>query len=111
MIIGYGPTSHVCFAHLQDFHCGKTALHLAIEKDSLADVQFLTETCKADVNAGTYSGCTPLHTASGRGNIAIVAYLISMGANPELLTEEGDTALDLAGSEQVCRTVHGSAVR
>lgn len=32
----------------------------------------------------------------------IVAYLLSMGANPELLTDEGDSALDLAGSEQVC---------
>ena len=32
----------------------------------------------------------------------IVAYLLSMGANPELLTDEGDNALDLAGSEQVC---------
>ena len=55
-----------------------------------------------DVNASTYSGCTPLHIASGRGSIVLVAYLISMGANPELLTDEGDTALDLAASEEVC---------
>ena len=75
---------------------------MAIEKDSPADVQFLIENCQANVNATTYSGCTPLHTASGRGNIVIVAYLLSMGANPELLTDEGDSALDLAGSEQVC---------
>lgn len=73
-----------------------------MENTSLACVQFLLETCEADVNSVTYSGCSPLHVASGRGDIAIVAYLVSMGANPELYTDEGDIALDLAGSEQVC---------
>ena len=72
-----------------------------MEKCSLTDVQFLTETCQVDLNKATYSGCTPLHTASGRGNIAMVAYLLSMGADPELETDEGDSPLDLAGSEQV----------
>lgn len=87
---------------MQDFNCGKTPLHLVAEKSSLADVQFLIEMCEADVNCVTYSGCSALHIAAGRGDIAIVAYLISMGANPELLTDEGDLALDLSGSEQVC---------
>ncbi len=68
----------------------------------LADVQFLLETCEADVNSLTYSGCSPLHIASGRGDISLVAYLISMGADPELLTDEGDMAMDLAGSQEVC---------
>lgn len=86
---------------MQDFHSGKTPLHLAVEKCSLTDVQFLTETCQVDVNRPTYSGCTPLHTAAGRGNIAVVAYLLSVGADPDLETGEGDTALDLAGSDQV----------
>lgn len=49
----------------------------------------------------TYSGCSPLHTAAGRGDISIVAYLVSMGADPELCTDEGDIALDLSGSEEV----------
>lgn len=87
---------------IQDLNCGKTALHLVAEKSSLTDVQFLIETCEADVNCVTYSGCSALHIAAGRGDIAIVAYLISMGADPELLTDEGDLALDLSGSEQVC---------
>lgn len=63
------------------------------------------ETCEADVNSLTYSGCSPLHIAAGRGDIPVVAYLISMGADPEVVTDEGDTALDLArlaGSPQVC---------
>ena len=93
------PTTLSLF--VQDFHSGKTPLHLAVEKCSLTDVQFLTETCQVDVNKATYSGCTALHTAAGRGNIAVVAYLLSMGADPDLLTDEGDTALDLAGSDQV----------
>lgn len=73
-----------------------------MENGSLLDVQFLLETCKADINCLTYAGCSPLHIAAGRGDISIVAYLISMGADPELLTDEGDSALDLAGSDQVC---------
>lgn len=89
------------FFLMQDLNCGRTGLHIATEKSSLADVQCLIETCEADVNRVTYSGCSPLHIAAGRGDIAIVAYLISMGANPELLTDEGDLALDLSGSEQV----------
>lgn len=74
---------------------------MAVEKCSLTDVQFLTETCQVDLNKPTYSGSTALHIAAGRGNIAVVAYLLSMGADPELETDEGDNALDLAGSDQV----------
>ena len=87
---------------IQDLHSGKTALHIAVERDSLADACLLAESCEVDVNALTYSGCSPLHTAAGRGNIALVAYLLSVGTDPDVLTDEGDTALDLAGSEQVC---------
>ena len=87
---------------MQDLTSGKTALHMAVEKGSLTDVQFMLETCRANINATTYTGCTPLHIASGRGDIALTAYLLSMGANPDLATDEGDTALDLAGSNQVC---------
>ena len=104
-------SSHILYLSAsQDFHSGRTPLHLAVEKCSLTDVQFLTETCQVDVNKATYSGCTPLHIAAGRGNIAVVAYLLSMGADPDLQTDEGDTALDLAGSDQVSNTSHlGSA--
>jgi len=86
---------------MQDLNSGKTALHMVVEKGSLTDVQFMLETCRANINATTYTGCTPLHIASGRGDIALTAYLLSMGANPDLATDEGDTALDLAGSDQV----------
>ena len=78
---------------------------MVIEKGSLSDVQFMLETCRANINATTFTGCTPLHIASGRGDIALTAYILSMGANPDLVTDEGDTALDLAGSDQVCMKI------
>ena len=93
---------NVSLLTLQDLNSGKTALHSVVEKGSLSDVQFMLETCRANINGVTYTGCTPLHIAAGRGDIALTAYLLSMGANPDLVTDEGDTALDLAGSDQVC---------
>lgn len=86
---------------LQDLHSGKTALHFAAEKQQLADTYFLVESCGLDIDARTFTGCTPLHIAAGRGNIETVAYLLSVGANPELLTDEGDTPLKLSMSDDV----------
>lgn len=64
-------------------------------------VNLLVQSCNCDFNAATYGGCTPLHIAAGRGQIEIVAYLVSMGANPDACTDEGDTALDLSSSDPV----------
>lgn len=64
-------------------------------------VQLLVQSCGADFNIATYNGCTPLHTAAGRGQIEIVAYLVSVGANPVACTDEGDTPLELSTSEPV----------
>ncbi len=86
---------------MQDHKSGKTALHLSVENGSLRDVQFLLERCHADVNATTFTGCTSLHIAAGRGDISAAAYLLSQGANPVLKTDEGDTALNIAGSDEV----------
>ncbi len=87
--------------HSQDHKSGKTALHVSVENGSLRDLQFLLERCHADVNATTFTGCTPLHIAAGRGDISAAAYLLSQGANPVLKTDEGDTALNIARSEEV----------
>lgn len=48
-----------------------------------------------------FSGCTPLHIAAGWNNIEIVAYLISLGADPYAITDEGDMPIDLVTSEGV----------
>ncbi len=53
------------------------------------------------MNATTFTGCTCLHIAAGRGDISTAAYLLSQGANPDLQTDEGDTALEIAGSAEV----------
>lgn len=92
---------HSSLSCSQDLKSGKTALHVMVEKGSLRDIQFLLETCHADVNATTFTSCTPLHIASGRGDISCVAYLLSQGASPDIMTDEGDTALDIAGSDEV----------
>lgn len=85
----------------QDLHSGKTALHFAAEKQQLAETHFLVESCGLDVDARTFTGCTSLHIAAGRGCIEIVAYLLSVGANPDLQTDEGDIPLDLSVSDDV----------
>ncbi len=63
--------------------------------------QILIQSCGADFNKTMYSGCTPLHIAAGWGNMEIVAYLISLGADPYVVTDEGDRAIDLVSSEGV----------
>ena len=63
--------------------------------------QILIQSCGADFNKTMYSGCTPLHIAAGWGNMEIVAYLISLGADPHAITDEGDMAVDLASNEGV----------
>ena len=47
---------------------------------------------------------TPLHAASANGHSGIVRYLLSQGADPDLLTEDGETALDLV-EEDDARTL------
>ena len=72
-----------------------------MEKSSFQLTQILIQSCGADFNKPMYSGCTPLHVAAGWGNIEIVAYLISLGADPYAVTDEGDMPIDLASNECV----------
>ena len=74
---------------------------MAVESGSFQLVQLLIRSCNADYNMTTYSGCSPLHIAAGRGQLELVAYLISLGANPCLMTDEGDTPYDLAIHDNV----------
>lgn len=64
-------------------------------------VQLLIRSCNSDFNATTFSGCTPLHIAAGHSRLELVAYLISLGANPFALTDEGDLPSDLAVQENI----------
>ena len=86
---------------LQDHHSGKTPLHLAVEQGSFQIIQTLVRSCNSNIDSVTFSGCTPLHFAAGHDRLDIVAYLVSLGADPFRLTDEGDTAWDLASEESV----------
>ena len=50
----------------------------------------------ADVNAVTRHGVTPLMTAAGHDNAAMIGVLIKAGADPARVSKAGRTALDIA---------------
>ncbi len=50
----------------------------------------------ADVNVRQGSGHTALMECAGNGNLQSLEELLSLGADPSLLTEKGETARDLA---------------
>ena len=50
----------------------------------------------ADVNATQRHGFTSLHAAGQHGDIELVELLLSAGADPTALNDDGATAADLA---------------
>lgn len=62
----------------------------------LATVRFLVERTGADVNAVDHEGNTPLHNASARGDVAMIEYLVSKGADVKRVNREGQTTADMA---------------
>lgn len=64
----------------QDGKSGRTALHHAVEATCSPLVAELLKR-NANVNQPSYSGCSPLHVASGRGHLDIVQLLVQYGAD------------------------------
>ena len=62
----------------------------------LAAVKYLVEEMGADVNAIDYDGNTALHHAAARGDVEMILYLVSKGADPKIATVLGVTALHVA---------------
>ncbi len=62
----------------------------------LAAVKFLVEVVGADVNARDHEGNTAMHHAASRGDVEMLKYLVSKGADPKLVNREGETTLDMA---------------
>ena len=62
----------------------------------LPAVKFLVEECGADVNARDHEGNTALHDAAARGDVDMIEYLVSKGADVTLLNREGQTTADMA---------------
>ena len=59
-------------------------------------IRYLVEELGADVNARDYEGFTPLHHAAARGDVEMIEYLVSMGADPTLIARRGQTTADMA---------------
>ncbi len=59
-------------------------------------VRFLVEQLGADVNARDHNGYTPLHHAASRGDVALIKYLVSKGADPKAVARSGQTTVDMA---------------
>ena len=63
---------------------------------NLGLVTHLVFECRADVNAVTSDGCTPVHLACGYGLDAIVALLVAAGADVTVPNDEGHTPEEIA---------------
>lgn len=62
----------------------------------LAAVKYLVEELGADVNAVDHDGNTALHQAAARGDIEMILYLVSKGADPARMNREGQSTADMA---------------
>ena len=81
---------------------GRTALHLAARSASAPTVEMLLERGKADPNAETAKGRTPLHYAASKAadgdeeRREVLRVLRDFGADPTVKDREGETARDVA---------------
>jgi ankyrin repeat protein len=62
----------------------------------MAAVKYLVEELHADVNASDHEGNTALHNAASRGDVEMIKYLVSKGANVMAVNREGRTTADMA---------------
>lgn len=62
----------------------------------LAAVKYLVEEMHADVNAFDHEGNTALHHAAARGDVEMIEYLVSKGADVKAVSREGRTTADMA---------------
>jgi ankyrin repeat protein len=62
----------------------------------LAAVKYLVEELGADVNAVDHDGNTAVHHAASRGDNAMIAFLVSKGADVKKINRSGQTTIDVA---------------
>uniref|UniRef100_A0A673BV02 RHD domain-containing protein n=1 Tax=Sphaeramia orbicularis TaxID=375764 RepID=A0A673BV02_9TELE len=67
---------------------GSTALHLAIRENLFKVACTLITDLKADVNACTYGGNTPLHLAASLGSPTLCSMLVAAGADKNMENDE-----------------------
>jgi ankyrin repeat protein len=59
-------------------------------------MKYLLEELHFNVNARDQNGYTPLHHAAARGDNELIKYLMSMGADPMVISRRGQTVVDMA---------------
>src|SRR5262245_38396290 len=62
----------------------------------MAAVKYLVEELHVDVNAKDHEGNTALHNAAARGDVEMIKYLVSKGADVKVVNREGKTTADMA---------------
>jgi ankyrin repeat protein len=62
----------------------------------IPSMKYLIEELHFNVNARDLNGYTPLHHAAARGDNDLIKYLISVGADPMVISRRGQTTVDMA---------------
>ena len=92
---GHAETIDLLLQHCRDpnssDHSGQTALHLAATVDKLTDsIACALVEAKAQVDHQDNEGLTPLMVAASAGSIRSTSALLSLGANPAVVDQQGD---------------------
>ena len=64
----------------------------------LPAVKYLVDELHLDVNARDHEGNTALHDAAARGDVPMIEYLVSKGADVKAVNRAGETTADMANS-------------
>jgi ankyrin repeat protein len=62
----------------------------------IPSMKYLIEELHFNVNARDQNGYTPLHHAAARGDNDLIKYLMSVGADPMVISRRGQTVVDMA---------------
>ena len=62
----------------------------------LAAVKYLVEELGADVKTRDHDGNNAIHHAASRGDLEMIQYLVTKGADPKGVNREGQTTVDMA---------------
>lgn len=79
---------------------GHTALHLAVKENLFKVACTLITELKADVNACTFGGNTPLHLAASLGSPTLCSMLIAAGADKNMENDEPLFLISSSDEEQ-----------